>query len=296
MRQLKQLDDQGLTMAQAHRAIADALVSGKPFYVGRPGGTESEGMRFFVEKRLASKKPTPPSYSTWFKEFVQRGPGVTHFSDSDLDVFCQHYLTATLEADILAYGRFAPGAVGIAQTVSKTGTVVTDFSHLEPLLALENNISPWTLALDGKKVLVIHPFGTSIREQYARRLEVTNLSKILPEFDLGTLVPPLTFAGETSNAPWRATFANLAEQAMAKNFDVAIIGAGGYGLPLARGIRQAGRQAIHLGGTTQLLFGIRGKRWDSDPEFSHFFDDTWVRPRPEETPRQKELVEGGIYW
>ena len=296
MKQLRQLNKQGLTMAQTHQAISDALVSGKPFYVGRPGGTESEGMRFFVEKRLASRKPTPPSYSTWFKEFAQRGPGVIHFSDFDLDIFCQHYFTATLEADILAYGRFAPGAVGIAQTVSKTWSVVTDFSHLEPLLALENNISPWTLALEGKKVLIVHPFETSIRKQYARRREVTNVSTFVPHFELDTLVPPLTFAGETSNAPWLETFTTLAQQAMARKFDVAIIGAGGYGLPLARAIKQAGRQAIHLGGTTQLLFGIRGKRWDSDPEFSHFFDDTWVRPLPEETPRQIELVEGGIYW
>jgi hypothetical protein len=296
MRQLGQLDQLGLTMAETHLAITRALDSEKPFFVGRPGGTESEGMRFFVEKRLASKNPTPPAYSKWFKEFVQRGPGVTHFSDSDLDLFCEHYLAATLESDLLAYGRFAPGAVGIAKRASETGKVVTDFSHLEPLFALEQNIAPWTLALEGKKVLVVHPFEASIREQFERRLEVTNLTKILPDFDLDTLVPPVTFAGETSDVPWHETFTDLARRAMAKDFNTAIIGAGGYGLPLAHAIKQAGRQAIHLGGTTQLLFGIRGKRWDNDPQFSCFFDDTWVRPRPEETPQGKELVEGGIYW
>ena len=296
MRQLRALDNRGLTMAQTHEVIANAIVSGKPFFVGRPGGTESEGMRFFVEKRLASKNPTPPPYSKWFKEFVQRGPGVIHFSDSDLDIFCQHYLTATLEADILAYGRFAPGAVGIAKTVSETGTVVTDFAHLEALLAVTKNISPWTIALKGKKVLVVHPFEKSIREQFARRLEVTNVSAILPDFNLDTLVPPVTFAGETSNAPWHQNFSDLTQRVIARDFDIAIIGAGGYGLPLARAIKQAGRQAIHLGGTTQLLFGIRGKRWDNRPDFSDFFDDSWVRPRPDETPRKKELVEGGIYW
>ena len=283
-------------MAQTHEAIAKAIESGEPFFVGRPGGTESEGMRFFIEKRLASKNPTPPSYSKWFKDFVQRGPGVIHFSDSDLDIFCQHYLTATLEADILAYGRFAPGAVGISKTVSETGSVVTDFSHLEALLAVKNNIPPWTIALKGKKVLVVHPFEKSIREQFARRLEVTNVSAILPDFTLDTLVPPVTFAGETSSSTWHENLSDLTQRAIAKDFDIAIIGAGGYGLPLARAIKQAGRQAIHLGGTTQLLFGIRGKRWDNDPDFSNFFDDSWVRPRPDETPRQKELVEGGIYW
>ncbi len=296
MRQLRELDNRGLTMAQTHQAISEALKSEKPFFVGRPGGTESEGMRFFVEKRLTSKKLKPPSYSKWFGEFVQRGPGVTHFSDADLDAFCHQYLTATLEADIFAYGRFAPGAVVIATTVSATGKVVTNFSHLEPLLAVANNIAPWTLALEEKKVLVVHPFETSIRHQYARRKEVRNLLEILPEFNLDTLAPPVTFAGQKSIVPWRENYNNLVKSVLARDFDTAIIGAGGYGLPLAHAIKQAGRQAIHLGGTTQLLFGIRGKRWDMDPEFSGWFDETWVRPRPEETPPLKELVEGGIYW
>jgi hypothetical protein len=295
MRHLGYLDQLGLTMAETHLAITHALESGKPFFVGRPGGTESEGMRFYVSKRLATKK-SPPGYSDWFKEFVQRGPGVTHTSDTELDIFCHHYLTSTLEADILAYGRFAPGAVGIATTMAQQGKVVTDFSNLEPLLAITKDIQPWTLALEGKTVLVVHPFGSSIRHQYERRTSVTNISKILPSFALETLAPPLTFAGQTSSSPWHVHFDKLVEQTVAREFDVAIIGAGGYGLPLAHAIKNSGRQAIHLGGTTQLLFGIRGKRWDTDPEFSRFFDDTWVRPQPEETPRGKELVEGGIYW
>lgn len=41
-------------------------------------------------------------------------------------------------------------------------------------------------------------------------------------------------------------------------FDVAIIGAGAYGLPLGSRIKEAGKVAIHLGGSTQLLFGIWG--------------------------------------
>lgn len=296
MQQLGKLDQVGLSMGETHAAITRMLESGEPFYIGRPGGTESEGMRFFVERRLASRMPVPPPYSKWFREYVQRGPGVTHFSDSDLDVFCQSYLLATLEADILAYGRFAPGAVGIARTKEQTGGVVTNFSHLEPLLALEKTIRPWTLGLAGKKVLIIHPFERSIREQYEGRSKVTHLSLILPKFDLNTLRPPITFAAETSKHPWQQNFNSLVQETLSRTFDVAIIGAGGYGLPLAHAVKKIGRQAIHLGGTTQLLFGIRGKRWESDPEFSHFFDNTWVRPSSEETPQRVDLVEGGIYW
>ena len=38
------------------------------------------------------------------------------------------------------------------------------------------------------------------------------------------------------------------------DFDVAIIGCGDYGLPLAEKLKSHGKQVIHLGGATQLMF------------------------------------------
>lgn len=44
------------------------------------------------------------------------------------------------------------------------------------------------------------------------------------------------------------------------DFDVAIIGCGAYGLPLAGYIKEElHKKSIHIGGGTQLLFGIKGK-------------------------------------
>ena len=80
------------------------------------------------------------------------------------------------------------------------------------------------------------------------------------------------------------------------NFDIAIIGAGSYGLPLGSFIKQMGRQAVHLGGATQIMFGIKGRRWESKPFFQGLFNDSWVRPRDDETPSNSETVEGGCYW
>jgi hypothetical protein len=59
-----------------------------------------------------------------------------------------------------------------------------------------------------------------------------------------------------------------------------------------------GKQALHLGGATQLLFGIKGKRWE-DPKQDYgkrFFNEYWVRPLPHEIPEGSESVEGGCYW
>jgi hypothetical protein len=63
-----------------------------------------------------------------------------------------------------------------------------------------------------------------------------------------------------------------------------------------------GKKAIHLGGSTQLLFGIKGKRWE-DPNYgfngtsySSFFTQHWVRPSLEETPQDSNSIEDGCYW
>jgi hypothetical protein len=85
------------------------------------------------------------------------------------------------------------------------------------------------------------------------------------------------------------------------DFDIALIGAGAYGLPLAACVKQLGKKAIHMGGVTQILFGIIGRRWERPipggyPPLNRFFNDNWTRPLPQETPSGFEGIDGGAYW
>jgi len=65
----------------------------------------------------------------------------------------------------------------------------------------------------------------------------------------------------------------------------------------AAAIKRMGRQAVHLGGATQLLFGIRGNRWDQRPFCQKLYTDAWVRPAPlTKPPRCKEMEDEGSYW
>jgi hypothetical protein len=79
-------------------------------------------------------------------------------------------------------------------------------------------------------------------------------------------------------------------------FDVALLGCGAAGIPLAVHAKRLGKIGVHTGGPTQLLFGIRGGRWDTRPEFQPFFNDAWVRPKPDETPKEAPKVDKGGYW
>ena len=79
-------------------------------------------------------------------------------------------------------------------------------------------------------------------------------------------------------------------------YDVAITGAGAYSLPLAAHARDTGHAVVQMSGATQLLFGIKGKRWDAHPQISKLYNDAWTRPAASEQPQNKERVEGGSYW
>ena len=77
-------------------------------------------------------------------------------------------------------------------------------------------------------------------------------------------------------------------------FDVCLIGCGAYGLPIAAAVKKMGKQAIHIGGSLQLLFKIKGKRWVNRVDYE--FDKSWISPLTEDIPSQASKVEDACYW
>lgn len=157
---------------------------------------------------------------------------------------------------------------------------------------------PWTEALAGKKVLVIHPFAETIQRQYEKREHLFANPRILPVFELKTLKAVQTLAGEPDERfeDWFEALDYMYEEAIKLNFDIALIGCGAYGFPLAAKLKDAGKMAVHIGGALQLLFGIKGKRWDEHEIISKMYNDYWVRPNEKDRMKQAEKVEGGCYW
>jgi hypothetical protein len=145
--------------------------------------------------------------------------------------------------------------------------------------------------------LVIHPFSETISEQYKKRQDIFENKDVLPQFELITLKAIQTIAGNKSQFQnWFDALNYMLEKAMSKDFEVAIIGCGAYGLPLAIKLKQVGKQAIHMGGATQILFGIKGARWDYHPIISKLYNQNWVRPAKSEIPERSYLVEESCYW
>jgi hypothetical protein len=80
------------------------------------------------------------------------------------------------------------------------------------------------------------------------------------------------------------------------DFDVALLGCGALSLPLGFVAKQLGRQAIHMGGFLQVLFGIHGGRFRRDPVYAELFNQHWIAPPVTETPVEASSIENGCYW
>jgi hypothetical protein len=195
------------------------------------------------------------------------------------------------ELDILGSWRFEESFLRSNFPYSK----VVKLDNLEPYL--QDN--PWSKTLEGKNVLVIHPFSNTIETQYHnKRSLLFRDPRVLPKFkSLQTIRAVQTIAGNISEFEnWFQALEHMKTEIDKKVFDVAIIGCGAYGFPLAAHIKRLGKKAVHLGGATQILFGIKGKRWVDNPKFSSIINDHFVFPLNEDKVDNASVVEDACYW
>lgn len=281
------LPDQRLTPTLNHylvgQFIGGALRDRRPFLASRLGWMESNCIGVFQETGRADEA---------FLQKVWLHAGVYPATRDQFARFTETYLGALEEADLLGLMNAPYEAEHIRSRCP--GAALTDLGSLEPYLGPE----PWSRHLAGLDVLVVHPFTESIEDQYRNRREAifTN-PDVLPSFNLKTLRPPQTLGGNSDGREsWSGSFDALAQAVASQTFDAAIVGCGAYGLPIGAVIKKMGKPCIHLGGATQLLFGIAGTRWREQPAFRALQTTAWRSPLESERPANWNKIENGCYW
>jgi hypothetical protein len=157
--------------------------------------------------------------------------------------------------------------------------------------------NPWTAVLEGRKVLVIHPFESTILHQYEKRKVLFSDPRFLPDFKLRTLKAVQTIGKNEAAFPtWFDALHHMKTEIDKCDFDVALLGCGAYGFPLAAHIKRTGKKAIHIGGALQLIFGIKGARWEEREFYRGMMNEYWIKPLPEDYPPGYSSIEGGCYW
>jgi len=261
--------------------IAEALRSHRPVLVGRLGSVEA---RLLGEARFGR-------FSRVTQREAHRNAGIFPVDPEALYVAAARLGSGLEVVDLLAFWD-SPYQARLTAQLERLPERCS-LPALEPWW----QPNPWSAALAGRRVLVVHPFATSIQSQWQRRDRLFPGTAVLPEFELQVLQPPLSLAGSTAGFPsWSAALDDLIARTQDRDFDVALLGCGAYGMPLAAAIKGMGLPALQLGGALQLLFDIRGRRWEMRQAYAALMNDHWVRPLPEETPLTANQVDGGCYW
>lgn len=274
-----------LPVEEGSDKIKELLQSDKPFMCCRVGATEGRVIQQWMKDRKYTERDV---------NNIRILSGVFPCDKNSLNRFCEIYTDGISNADAI----FLWGCIGEATAIKRYASkeIILFRNDTYNVLFYSN---PWTKALRGKKVLIVHPFIDTIRNQYMNRKKLFN-DEILPQFSGISFVRAIqTSAGENEGsnyASWFDALHQMEREIESKDFDVALIGAGAYGIPLAAHVKKIGKQAIHMAGNLQILFGIRGRRWDKFPEYVKYFNEYWVYPSEHETPINKGSVEGGSYW
>jgi hypothetical protein len=217
-----------LNLDDSNKQIGALLRSGGPALVARIGSTELRStLRQEVRNgnsldklRFAVNGYGLPIWLRSQEEKLQKKSGFFPITKENVERFGDIYSSAIEEIDFL--GSWIRGENAFEHLVCCPA--VTTLGNLEPL----NSETPWTEALRGKKVLVVHPFQHTIESQFERRADIFfNNRLVLPEFDLVTLRAEQTLAGEKSRfANWFDALNAMKKTIQLADYEIAIVGAG----------------------------------------------------------------------
>lgn len=286
--------------------IFKQLVSDKPCMIARFGSTElaclsnyigvKEQQGQYVDYILGKTNPW-----WWEKNIIAQMQNCGGFfppTIEQIEKYCELFCQDIKSVDIL--GSWLPNEKHVDSLLNCSKV------HLRLLEPFWSEI-PWTKVLEGKNILVVHPFAETIKYQYSRRKQMFQ-SEILPTFNLKVIKAVQTIANNKSDfKDWFEALDFMKGEIDKVDYDICLIGCGAYGFHLAAHVKRMGKKAVHLGGSLQLLFGIRGKRWENPmygvrewgipyASYLSLINNNWVRPSEEETPKNTKIVENSCYW
>lgn len=296
-RHMQPRDDSPETSRLQEAKISERLRSPDPCAIGKIGTTELLGLEFF-ERWIHLPWPKSASWSRPAKRLYECS-GLFPVRRDIFYRWADEY-TASLSA-LDAIGQWQPGLVyeGVIENLliskynPKAERIGTRLLHFYPARPT------WLNDIAKLRWLVLHPFEKTIQAQLPKLIKLGVFPKssnsdlarrshdtsIIPCPQLPYMVPP-------RHLDWFHALEDLKAQMEKQPFDIALVGAGAWSLPLIAHAKKLGKKGIHFGGTLQLLFGIKGGRYD---KFG-FYNESWTRPLSQETPENHHLMEHGAYW
>ena len=290
-----------LDLEKSNQYIIDLIQTNKPFIISRLGiGAET----YITCHYIATNQ-----INTNLLQTLSNNTGIYNVDMKNILLYIKLYIEAIKNSNTLAT---FPTYIINEQTYFANNYNLSKIHSrsLEPFYACLENIKPWTHFLYGKKVLIINPFIESMKKQLSNRFQIFKdpTKKIfLDNQEFIFYKSYQTSAGNHIHKNWLETFTIMCNDIKKLNddynFDIALLGCGGYGLPLCNFIKMnLNKSAIYIGGGLQLLFGIMGQRWENRDDWKQIMKDNqepnnkFIRPSGDEIINNKNAIENGCYW
>lgn len=268
----------------SNKIVTDLLNDDKPFHVARLAGSLST-MCMYI-----NKKQNPPAIHV--KNAVTND-GMYYNEPSDLLRIAELYTNGICSADYLAC---FPSLV-----VEEQKYFLDKFKHIKPvhnrcLEPFYTDDTPWSKNLSGKKILVV----TSHINSIAKQIQNNRLPDVWSDDQEFVLYKSYnTLAGNRLHSDCIETFNMMKSEISELEFDLAVLGCGGYGLMLGDFIKNnLNKSSIYIGGAIQLLFGVMGSRWLNNSlvrsKLKNFTD--FIEPVEEDRINNYQSIENGCYW
>jgi len=264
---------------KGNNKIKEYILQSSPSAIAKIGLTELKCLQIY------NYRNTEENWLTMKKTGGRYFGGIFPDNKTSFNDFSEIYSHSLSSLNLLAV-LYNTGEADMINKYASSAQLINGMSFIEPFYFSQ----PWSAALEGKTVLVVHPFESSIKHQYTNRKKLWENDSVLPDFKLKTLKVPQNAGVEKPKYPdWKSTLAHLSEKISEIDFDVALIGAGAWSIPLAVVARKAGKIGIHLGGGLQILFGIKGRRWDDHKIISSFYNRYWINILDEDKPNMEHV-------
>lgn len=283
-------------MISISQEIMQAVNEQKPYCTGKIGSVEASCV---VHKLSANNQRNwdTPGHAKTLRRALGENAGIFPLHDLVLDRWVQDFVKSVSKLDSILQWCPEYGDQAIIQNFLPSARVYKDFGELEPFFIEDKE--NWFTNLNNKKVLVISPFKDSIEHQIPNLSDIWKKDMSSVEFSIIKFPYSPFVSGKQEDKSYAHLIQRIQREIKKSTFDIAIVGAGGYSVPIISYVKDMGKVGVHMGGALQLLFGIKGGRWDGNKKFkdSEFYNsEKWIRPLPQDLPQNSVVVEGGCYW
>lgn len=285
--------------------VKESVEQNKGFALGKLGFAEQFLLGYLPFKATNPGRYQLKAYEAMLRYHCEYMFGIFPTDTSFLHEFAQFYTKNVQQIDIL--GLFHADQEEKIIKENELTALFIPYQFTEPdrsIPAIEKNC--YLPFFEGKKLLFISPFADLLKSRATKATFESVWSNIHKMWfcpsEVDAYEIPYSYVTSVNTHKQYTNsmtlFDSICTNIKEVDFDIAFIGAGALGLPIASHLKNQGKIAISLGGHLQVLFGIGGGRWSKD-EFwtTNYINEHWIEMPKKYHPENKSILsDNGAYW